>query len=170
MRSPLPHVRSFVECTGFLLVASRACRFSSCGAQGLIGFTVCGILVSWLGIKPVSPALQGRFLTTGPPGSPSFYFYSLMTGVNSHFRSMCVRVCVCVFKKKTCHNNFMPRRKWVQILQFPIHLNLKNIFYVEIWHISVALLCSFLLEIISFRFVLCQLFWRNLGFVFFAHV
>ena len=171
MRSPLPHVRSFFECTDFLLVASRAHRLSSCGAQGLTGSTACGILVSWLGIPgTVSPALQGGFLTTGPPGSPGFYSYSLMTDVNSHFRSMCVYVCVCVFKKKTCHSSFMPRRKWVQILQFPIHINLKNIFCVEIWHISVALLCSFLLEIISFQFVLCQLFWKNLGFVFFAHV
>ena len=28
----------------------------------------CGILVPWTGIKPVSPALEGRFSTTGPPG------------------------------------------------------------------------------------------------------
>ena len=28
----------------------------------------CGILVPWLGIEPLSPALEGRFLTTGPPG------------------------------------------------------------------------------------------------------
>ena len=27
-----------------------------------------GILVPWPGIEPVSPAWQGRFLTTGPPG------------------------------------------------------------------------------------------------------
>ena len=31
-------------------------------------FVVCGILVHWPGIKPTSPALQGEFLTTGPPG------------------------------------------------------------------------------------------------------
>ena len=30
--------------------------------------TACGILVSQAGIEPISPALQGRFLTTGPPG------------------------------------------------------------------------------------------------------
>ena len=29
-----------------------------------------GILVPQPGMKPVSPALQGRFLTTGPPGKP----------------------------------------------------------------------------------------------------
>ena len=28
----------------------------------------CGILVSQPGIKPASPALEGGFLTTGPPG------------------------------------------------------------------------------------------------------
>ena len=28
----------------------------------------CGILVPGPGIKPMSPALQGGFLTTGPPG------------------------------------------------------------------------------------------------------
>ena len=26
------------------------------------------------GIEPASPALSGRFFTTGPPGKPEFYF------------------------------------------------------------------------------------------------
>ena len=30
--------------------------------------TACGILVPQPGIEPTSPALEGRFLTTGPPG------------------------------------------------------------------------------------------------------
>ena len=30
-----------------------------------------GILVPWPGIKPLSPELKGRFLTTGPPGKSS---------------------------------------------------------------------------------------------------
>ena len=30
----------------------------------------CGILVPWTVIEPASSALQGRFLTTGPPGKP----------------------------------------------------------------------------------------------------
>ena len=34
----------------------------------------CGILVPWPGIKPASPALQGRFLTTGPPGKSLPFF------------------------------------------------------------------------------------------------
>ena len=32
--------------------------------------TQSGILVPWPGIEPKSPALQGRFLTTRPPGKP----------------------------------------------------------------------------------------------------
>ena len=35
----------------------------------------CGILVPWPGIKPTSPALEGRFLITGHRGSPSLFFY-----------------------------------------------------------------------------------------------
>ena len=36
----------------------------------------CGILVPWPGIKPTSPALEGRFLTTGPPGKSLSWFSS----------------------------------------------------------------------------------------------
>ena len=49
---------------------------TSCGAwaqlqhMGLVvPQHVGGILVPLPGIEPVSPALQGRFLTTGPPGN-----------------------------------------------------------------------------------------------------
>ena len=58
------HTRSFVA----------AHRFSSCDASsvvvalGISCSSACGILVPQPGIKPVSPALQDRFLTTGPPG------------------------------------------------------------------------------------------------------
>ena len=37
-------------------------------AHGLSCLVACGILVPQLGIKPTAPALQGRFLTTGPLG------------------------------------------------------------------------------------------------------
>ena len=36
--------------------------------EGLFCPMACGILVSQSGIKPAPPALEGRFLTTGPPG------------------------------------------------------------------------------------------------------
>ena len=61
-------------------------RLSSCGAwapehtgsvvvaHGLSCPTACGILVPRQGIEPASPALEGRFLTTGPPGkSPQIF-------------------------------------------------------------------------------------------------
>ena len=34
-----------------------------------------GALVLWPGIKPMSPALQGGFLTTGPPGKSQFLHF-----------------------------------------------------------------------------------------------
>jgi len=47
-------------------------------AQRLNCSLECGILVPRLGIKPVSPALEDRFLTTGQPGkSPVLYFLKL---------------------------------------------------------------------------------------------
>ena len=59
--------------------ASRCSGFSCCGALALerSGFSSCGTQVQsahgmWdppgPGIKPVTPALAGRLLTTGPPG------------------------------------------------------------------------------------------------------
>ena len=43
---------------------------------GLSCFAVCGILVPPPGIEPTSPALQGTFLTSGPPGkSLILYFF-----------------------------------------------------------------------------------------------
>ena len=35
----------------------------------------CGILVPQPGMEPMSPALEGRFLTTGPPGKSLEYFF-----------------------------------------------------------------------------------------------
>ena len=50
-----------------------------CGAvvaHGLVASWHMGILVPWPGIKPVSPALQGRFLSTRLPGkSPNAEFF-----------------------------------------------------------------------------------------------
>ena len=46
---------------------SRSFGLSSCSI-GLGCSTTCGMLVPRPGIEPISPAVQGRFLTTGPPG------------------------------------------------------------------------------------------------------
>ena len=66
---------SLFQLAGLSLVEARG--LSKCGAQ-----TYCpaarGILVPWPGIEPVSPALEGRFFTTGPPGKPHLFgFFSL---------------------------------------------------------------------------------------------
>ena len=76
---------------GFSLVA--ACGLSSCGrwapecmgsvvvARGLSCPTACGILVTQPGIGPTSLALEGGFLTAGPPGkSCPFSFLIFLRG------------------------------------------------------------------------------------------
>ena len=69
---------SWLQPVDFSLVAVHG--FSSCSLQASLvvpcGFLVAvcgfscpaarGILVPWQGIKPTSPSLEGRFLTTGP--------------------------------------------------------------------------------------------------------
>ena len=62
------------RCFGFGNYASWALEpgFSSCGAWGYLLHTVC--YPPRPEIEPVSPALQGRFLTTGHEGSPTFVF------------------------------------------------------------------------------------------------
>ena len=62
---------------------------SSCGVQalkhmgsvvaahGLICPAACGILVPRPGIEPASPALEGGFLTTGPPGKSLNYKFKM---------------------------------------------------------------------------------------------
>ena len=44
---------------------------------GLSSSAMCGILVPRLGIQPVSPTLQGRFVTAGPPRKSlnAFFFF-----------------------------------------------------------------------------------------------
>ena len=51
----------------------------------------CGILAPEPGIKPVSPAMEGGFLTTGPPGKSPFqefyrYFFGSLNRVSLSFQ------------------------------------------------------------------------------------
>ena len=77
-------VASLVWSTG-----SRACGFSSCSSWALESrLSGRGVQGQWIqlpcsmwnlprpGIEPTSPALAGRFLTTGPSGKPFKYFIS----------------------------------------------------------------------------------------------
>ena len=61
-------------------------RLLSVVADRLRGLSACGILLPWPGIKLASPALEGTFLTTGPPGKslwcPSISFWeAIRSGV-----------------------------------------------------------------------------------------
>ena len=57
--------------------------------HGLSCSAVGGILVPWSEIEPMSAALQGRFLTTGPPGkSPSPRFWESIRMFNRLFVSL----------------------------------------------------------------------------------
>ena len=57
-------------------------------ASMLSFFAACGILVPWPGIEPVSPALQGGFLTAGPLGKSHNFWYSFFT-VNKSTMELC---------------------------------------------------------------------------------
>ena len=79
---------SLFRCAGFSLwwllllqsTDSRPAGFSSCGSQalehrcsscGARAYLLCGMWdLPGPGLKPVSPALAGGFLTTAPPGKP----------------------------------------------------------------------------------------------------
>ena len=75
-------MRSSLQCTDSLVLVLRLC---SCGAQApeLKGsawlLRHVGILVPWPGIEPVSPALQGGFLTLDQQGSHSRWMFNLWT-------------------------------------------------------------------------------------------
>ena len=63
----------------------RSCGSFHCSSlilivdYGLRCFVACGILVPRPGIEPVSPVLESRFLTTGPPGKPHIFSYCFLT-------------------------------------------------------------------------------------------
>ena len=76
------HAGSLLQCMGFSLVAvHRPARApgSVVAACSLSCPVECGNLVPLRGIQPVSPALEGGFLTAGPPGKSQkvfcFYFF-----------------------------------------------------------------------------------------------
>ena len=69
------HVSSEVVARGLSSCGSRALelRFSSCGVQTQVLRSMWDLPRA--GLEPVSPALEGGFLTTVPPGKPSFFFF-----------------------------------------------------------------------------------------------
>ena len=79
------------------------CVDSVIAVHGLSCFAACGILLPWPGIKPPSPALQGRFLTTGPPGkSWQFFSFNPISNTRPLKGAKYVKVCVCVIHDQIC--------------------------------------------------------------------
>ena len=66
-------------------MGSRAHGLSSCNLLGLCCSEACEILVSQPEIKLISPALEGGFLTTGPPGKS--FKYILEWGKTNNYNS-----------------------------------------------------------------------------------
>ena len=59
------------------------CADSLISAHRLRSSAACGIIVPQPWFEPLSPALQGRFLTTGPPGK-SLYFHSCSLSTSTY--------------------------------------------------------------------------------------
>ena len=64
-----PHCGDFSCCRAWAL---RQLGFSSCGVLAYLLRSMC--YVPGPGIESVSPALQGRFLSTGPPRKPPCFY------------------------------------------------------------------------------------------------
>ena len=68
------------SCCGAQALDAQASVVATRGLQSMGSIAVAHGLHSmwnlpWPGIKPMSPALAGRFLTTGPPGKPNTEYY-----------------------------------------------------------------------------------------------
>ena len=67
-------------------------RLSPCSGRSCS--MACDILVPWPGIEPMSPALQGRFSTIGPPGKSITNFYN-----KTFFKTFTTLMYVCMYAK-----------------------------------------------------------------------
>ena len=63
-------VSLFLKIFIYLAASTLSCRGLVVADCGLSCPVACGILVPQQEIEPTSPALEGRFLTTGSPGKP----------------------------------------------------------------------------------------------------
>ena len=86
-------------------------------AHGLSCPVTCGILVHWPGIKPVSPALEGGFFTTGPPGkSWPMCYLEVCYLISMYFRMDLENIILCEVsqeKKNTIwHHLYVESKIW----------------------------------------------------------
>ena len=68
-----------------------ACGISVLVVHRLGCSKACGILFPWPGIEPESPALQGRFLTTGPLGKSHLQLILIMFHREAFTKCECLR-------------------------------------------------------------------------------
>ena len=59
--------------------------------------TACGILVPRPGIEPASPALEGGFLTTGPPGKSPHPHFIIDFALEVHIETNDIHKCIHLF-------------------------------------------------------------------------
>ena len=68
---PFLHILTSICCMcSFLKSLSRLLQYCFCLMFWLFGHEACGVLAPCPGIKPASPTLEGKVLTSGLPGSP----------------------------------------------------------------------------------------------------
>ena len=97
------------------------------------GCKVYGILTAWPGIKPKSPALEGKFLTTGPPGKSlsSYILKGVFFFLSSSFqqgagKTHCFKPCC---KQMCCHSGFVV--PFIEYIQRRFSIILKAIGFLE---------------------------------------
>ena len=64
----------FFCCGPFLKFLLNLSQYCFCFMFWFFGHEACGILTPQPGIEPAPPALEGKVLTTGPPGKSPFLF------------------------------------------------------------------------------------------------
>ena len=53
------------------------------------GWEACGVFAPWPGIEPVTPELEGKVLTAGPPGKFLFIFHLSFIFLDVHGKEQC---------------------------------------------------------------------------------
>ena len=115
-------------------------------AHGLSCPVACGILVPRPGIEHMSPALEGRFFTTGPPGkSQLFYFFAFLFSFWETFSLLSFNSLIC----------------------FPA-VSILLLFISIVCSILVIFIPNILLVLLKL-FFLFQLFFKNLFIYFWLH-
>ena len=99
----------------FFKVFIEFVKFCFCFMFWLFGHEACRILALERGIKPTPPALEGKVLTTGPPGKSQplpfcfhFYLINLSAAFNSNDQTLALNIL----------SNFFPCVPWLSDWQY----------------------------------------------------